>query len=326
MPWAPAAVTLRSVPPEPTHRPSARQDLADFLVYLGAELQVSRHTVAAYRSDLQRLLGAADALPARPAIDRHLAQLLQSHAPASVARAAAAIRGFYRFLHAEGRAPEDLAEGLLGPRLEQRLPKALSRAAVRRLLDLPADAPLSVRDHAMLHLLYATGCRVGELVGLTTHSVIAEHRLLRAFGKGGKERLVPIADAALAAVQRYLTEVRPALRARAKRDPGAILFLSRTGRPLDRVRVFQVVQGACTAAGLTVACSPHALRHSFATHLVAGGADLRSVQEMLGHASLQTTQVYTHVDHERLRAVHQLLHPRGAANGQQSAAHDRRST
>ena len=135
--------------------------------------------------------------------------------------------------------------------------------------------------------------------------------MLRAFGKGNKERLVPIADEALARLQRYRDEVRPRLRRRALRDPGDVLFLSRTGRPLDRVRVYQIVRAAAADAGLEVDCSPHALRHSFATHLVAGGADLRSVQEMLGHASLQTTQVYTHVDHERLRAVHQRLHPRG---------------
>jgi integrase/recombinase XerD len=285
--------------------------LADFLVYLGVELQVSPHTVAAYRSDLQRFLAGQVAIPSRDTIDRHLGSLLGSHAPASVARAAAAIRGFYRFLHAEGLADDDVAEGLLGPKLERKLPKALSRRVVARLLDHTPDDPLGVRDLAMLHVLYATGCRVGELVSLRTTSVIAEHRLLRAFGKGNKERLVPIADGALGLVQRYVTEVRPLLRARAQRDPGDVLFLSRTGRPLDRVRVFQVVRAACARAGLQVACSPHALRHSFATHLVAGGADLRSVQEMLGHASLQTTQVYTHVDHERLRSVHQRLHPRG---------------
>ncbi|MEO6594908.1 MAG: tyrosine recombinase [Planctomycetota bacterium] len=285
--------------------------LADFLVYLGVELQVSPHTVAAYRSDLAALLAGRTSLPDRTAIDRHLSGLLAGHAAASVARAAAAIRGFYRFLHAEGLAAVDTAEGLLGPKLEQKLPKALSKKAVARLLDHEPDGALAVRDLAMLHVLYATGCRVTEVVTLRTTSIIAEHRLLRAFGKGNKERLVPIADVALAWVARYQSEVRPELRARAKRDPGDILFLSRTGRPLDRVRVFQVVREACSRAGLLVACSPHALRHSFATHLVAGGADLRSVQEMLGHSSLQTTQVYTHVDHERLRAVHQKLHPRG---------------
>jgi integrase/recombinase XerD len=295
---------------------TATTALADFLVYLGVELQVSPNTVAAYRRDLIRFLAGRVDLPTRDDIDRHLGALLGSHAPASIARAAAAIRGFYRFLHAEGLAEDDVAEGLLGPKLERKLPKALSRRAMARLLDSvaaagAADDPLAVRDHALLQVLYATGCRVTELVTLRTSSVIAEHRLLRAFGKGNKERLVPIADAALAAVQRYVATVRPRLRERAARDPGDVLFLSRTGRPLDRVRVWQVVKAACARAGLTVACSPHALRHSFATHLVAGGADLRSIQEMLCHASLQTTQVYTHVDHERLRAVHAALHPRG---------------
>jgi integrase/recombinase XerD len=236
---------------------------------------------------------------------------LHSHAPASVARAAAAIRGFYRFLHAEGEVDGDVTEGLLGPKLEQKLPKALTRRNIAKLLDREPSTDLSVRDLAILHVLYATGCRVSEVLGLRTTSIIEEHRLVRAFGKGNKERLVPIADSALAWVERYRTAVRPKLRTRALRDPGDVLFLSRTGRPLDRVRIYQIVKQAANEAGLTMACSPHALRHSFATHLVAGGADLRSVQEMLGHASLQTTQVYTHVDHERLRSMHQKLHPRG---------------
>ncbi|MCC7399712.1 MAG: tyrosine recombinase [Planctomycetes bacterium] len=289
----------------------ARQQLADFLVYLGAELQVSPNTVAAYRSDLEALFGEQAEVPDRAAIDRHLATRLRTHAPASVARAAAAIRGFFRFLFAEGLAGDDVTEGLLGPKLEQKLPKALSRAAVARLLDHEPQDDLEVRDLAILHVLYATGCRVSEVLSLRTTSIVPEHRLLRAFGKGQKERLVPIADIALQHVERYQREVRPRLRARARKDPGDVLFLSRTGRPLDRVRIFQVVRIACRRAGVTAACSPHALRHSFATHLVSGGADLRSVQEMLGHASLQTTQIYTHVDHERLRAVHTKLHPRG---------------
>lgn len=287
--------------------------LADFLVYLGVELQVSPHTVAAYRSDVGRLLRGRRALPDRAAIDRHLGDLLADHAPASVARAAAAIRGFYRFLQAEGLADDDVAAGLLGPKLERKLPKVLSRSAVQRLLAAAGDPgdDLGVRDRAMLHVMYATGCRVSELVTLRTTSVIADQRLIRAFGKGNKERLVPVADVALQWLARYVAEVRPVLRARGHADPGDVLFLSRTGRPLDRERIYQIVQQACRRAGLGMIVSPHALRHSFATHLVAGGADLRSIQEMLGHASLQTTQIYTHVDHERLRAVHQRLHPRG---------------
>jgi len=291
---------------------TSRQLLADFLVYLGVELQVSPNTVAAYRSDLTRFVAAAPALPDRAAIDRHLTALAAALAPASVARAAAAIRGFCRFLQAEGVLHDDVADGLLGPRLEQRLPKALTRAAVARLLAaLPADTPLAVRDAAILHVLYATGCRVSEVAGLRTTSVLAEHRLLRAFGKGGKERLVPLADTALHWIDRYCRQVRPLLRQKAAREAGDVLFLSRTGRPLERVRLFQIVQAAARTAGLQVACSPHALRHSFATHLVAGGADLRSVQELLGHASLATTQIYTHVDQDRLKATHARCHPRG---------------
>jgi integrase/recombinase XerD len=290
---------------------ACQRALADFLVYLGVELQVSRHTVDGYRRDLARLLEGSTGLPRRGDIDRHLNRLLDTHAKASVARATAAIRAFYRFLHAEGLAPGDETEGLRAPKLERKLPKALGSKAVGKLLALPAEGELGVRDQAILHVLYATGCRVSEVVTLRTTSIIEDHRLIRAFGKGNKERLVPISDTALECVRRYLAEVRPLLRARAHEDPGDVLFLSRTGRPLDRTRVFQVVRQACRSAGLPVPSSPHALRHSFATHLVAGGADLRSVQEMLGHASLQTTQVYTHVDHERLRSVHARLHPRG---------------
>src|SRR5688572_1916635 len=166
--------------------------LSDFLVYVGVELQASPHTVAAYRRDLARFLDGHAAPRDRRAIARHLAALAKDHAPASVARCAAAIRGFYRFLHAEGHAPEDAAEGLLGPKLERKLPKALTRSAMERLLAASAegDGPLAVRDDALLHVLYATGCRVSEVTSLATASVIADHRLLRASGKGGKERLV----------------------------------------------------------------------------------------------------------------------------------------
>ena len=146
--------------------PRPQQAMADFLVDLGAELQVSRHTVAAYRNDLERLLAGATRLPTRQEIDRHLGELLASHAPASVARATAAIRGFYRFLHAEGLAADDVTDGLLGPRLEQKLPKTLTRRAVARMLDREAGSDLGVRDTAILHVLYATGCRVSEIVTL----------------------------------------------------------------------------------------------------------------------------------------------------------------
>ena len=291
--------------------PDPHSALAEFLVYLGVELQLARNTVAAYRRDLQRLLAGRSTLPDRKALLEHLDSLRRTHAPASVLRAAAALRGYFRFLHAEGYTGSDPSEGLLGARLERRLPKALTRNAVERMLAVPEDGPLAVRNRALLHTLYATGCRVSEVVSLGLQALLEEHGFLRVTGKGDKERLVPLSGQAMGALTRYRTEVRPALAERAGPDPGDALFLSRTGRPLERVRGAQIVRAAAAAAGLRVACSPHALRHSFATHLVSGGADLRSVQEMLGHASLATTQIYTHVDRDRLREAHSRYHPRG---------------
>jgi integrase/recombinase XerD len=285
--------------------------LAEFLVYLGAELQLSPHTVAAYRRDLEALLGGSGELPDAAGIRRHLRELGKDHAQASVVRAMAAIRGFFRFLHAEGLIQTDPAEGLLGVRTEQRLPKALGRANTERLLGaFGGSAPLEVRNRALLEVLYATGCRVSELIGLELGSLVDPHEFLRVVGKGRKERLVPLSPRARGTVDAYLARVRPALAARSRRPTDA-LFLSKNGRPLDRERIWQIVRLAAKRTGLAVACSPHALRHSFATHLVEGGADLRSVQELLGHASLSTTQVYTHVDRDRLRSVHERFHPRG---------------
>lgn len=286
--------------------------LREFLAYLSTELQLARNTVLAYRRDLVRLLAGRRTLPDRAVILRHLAALRGSHAPASVVRAMAAIRGFCRYLHGEGRLEMDPTEGLLGARLERRLPPVLGRRAVEQILEIfPADGGLGLRNRALLHSLYASGCRVSELALLTVRSLIDEHRCLKVSGKGNKERLLPLSQPAHELIRRYQREVRPTL---ASRRPGAHedrLFLSNHGRPLCRIRIYQIVRLAAQRAGLHVACSPHSLRHSFATHLVAGGADLRVVQELLGHASLATTQVYTHVDQERLQHVHESFHPRG---------------
>lgn len=285
--------------------------LADFLVFLGAELRLSPHTVAAYRRDLRRLLAGRTELPDRAGILAHLGRLKHTAAPASVARAAAAIRGFFRFLHAEGLIHADPTEGLLGARLERKLPAVLSVEAVEKLLAAyPGDGLLDIRNRCLVQLLYATGCRASELAALTVSGYLAEHGFLRVRGKGDKERLVPLSPSAREHLERYLREARPALAARARTNVDALL-LSRSGRPLERVRIWQIVRDGARRAGVHVACSPHTLRHSFATHLVSGGADLRVVQELLGHASLGTTQVYTHVDGERLRAAHARYHPRG---------------
>lgn len=285
--------------------------LADFLVYLGAELQLAANTVAAYRRDLVPFLDSLDGPPDRPAIRQYLAGLHGQRAPASIVRTLAAIRGLCRFAHAEGLLAEDPAEGILGPQLEQRLPRALSRRTVESLLGaFPSDDPLSLRNTAILHVLYATGSRVSELCGLTATGLLSEHRFLRVCGKGSKERLVPLSDRSLVALDRWLAEGRPMLAGKSTKQAD-VLFLSRTGRPLDRMRVYQIIASAARRTGVQVACSPHALRHSFATHLVTGGADLRVVQELLGHASLATTQVYTKVDASRLRNSHREFHPRG---------------
>ncbi len=283
----------------------AHDELEEFLAYLETEVQLSPNTVAAYSRDLRRLLQGHGSLPDRQAILNHLKQLRLSHAPRSVVRAMAAIRGFFKYLHAEGHVDQDPCSGLLGARLEQRLPAVMGRKAVEAMLIAFADdQPLGIRNRAILHTLYASGCRVSEIVGLTVSAFLPDHQCLRVLGKGQKERLVPLSGQAMQWLRRYLQEGRPQSNAEQ-------LFLSRTGRPLDRIRLYQILQEAAKKAGLAIACSPHSLRHSFATHLVSGGADLRVVQELLGHASLSSTQIYTHVDQERLRKVHQAFHPRG---------------
>lgn len=296
----------------------SRSRLADFLVYLGAELQLSKHTVAAYRRDLDRMLADhGDRLPDRATILEHLGRLRSTHAPASVVRAIAAIRGFFKFLLAEGVVSEDPTEGLLGVRREQQLPKALSRRVLERLLAdgvASESTPLALRDRCILHVMYATGCRVSETTGLRVDGFLRDHGFLRLLGKGNKERLAPVSGVASDLLDRYLAEARPILAARRKsldRESDDAMFLSHTGRALDRQRVYQIVRAAAERAGLRVACSPHTLRHSFATHLVEGGADLRVIQEILGHATLATTQIYTHVDRDRLRKTHEKFHPRG---------------
>jgi integrase/recombinase XerD len=286
-----------------------------FLDYLLAEAGVSPRTAEAYAGDLLRLsrdVGNRRVDRIRPAeIETHLARLRETYAPASVARARASIRGFFRFLHAMEEIPHDPASRVLGARLEQTLPPHLTRRDMRRLLEAcPTEGRLSLRNRALLHLLYASGLRVSETIGVEVDAVRLDLNLVRVQGKGGKERIVPLAPAAARCLEDYLDRERPVLAERAPR-PCPALFLSKGGRPLDRVRVWRLLRDLAALAGLTTRPSPHALRHSFATHLVEGGADLRAVQELLGHASLATTQRYTHVDAERLRELHGRFHPRG---------------
>ena len=290
--------------------------IESFLDFLLAEAGVSARTVEAYAGDLRRL---ASALAGRHPddvttadLEAHLGHLRRGYAPASVARARASIRGLFRYLASIDTVPTDPAARLLGAQLEETLPRCLGREDIDTLLaSSEGDAPLDIRNRALLHLLYACGLRVSEACSFTIDGLRLDLDLVRVVGKGRKERIVPLARRAARSIEHYLDRARPRLAERSS-HPSPELFLSKSGRPLDRVRVYRLLGELAARAGLALRPSPHTLRHSFATHLVEGGADLRAVQELLGHASLATTQRYTHVDARRLRRLHARFHPRGS--------------
>lgn len=290
--------------------------LEQFHDFLALERGSAANTQEAYARDVARFAafataqGIADPGAATPrqlrAFVFHLKDL--GLAPASVRRTVSAVRTFYRFLLEDGHVHRDPSERLDTPARWRTLPGVLSVAEVERLLAAPSvDEPLAFRDRAMLELAYGAGLRVGEWITLAARDVVFGDQLVRVFGKGSKERLVPIGRSAVGAVAVYLRELRPRL------DRGAskgALFLNARGEPLSRMGAWTILRKHVEAAGLSTAVTPHTLRHTFATHLLEGGADLRAVQEMLGHASIATTQVYTHVDREYLRGVHRQYHPR----------------
>jgi integrase/recombinase XerD len=291
-------------------------ELRDFAAFLRAEAGLAENSVAAYSRDVRAWLqhlgrrgrGAADA--DRGDVVEHLAaRRARGHSPATLARGLAALRTFYGFLVAEGRAPEDPTAAVDAPRPWSRLPAVLDRESVEALLAAPdGRTVLGRRDRAILEVLYGCGLRASEVAGLRTDRVTFDLGVLRVTGKGGKERLVPFGARARAALEAWIAHGRPRL---ARRAESPLLFLTRAGRPMLREDVWRAVRRHLRAAGIAADASTHTLRHSFATHLLEGGADLRAVQEMLGHASVQTTQVYTHTDAARLRAVHRKYHPRG---------------
>lgn len=252
------------------------------------------------------------------ALVAHVASLSSDRrlAASSVARHLATIKVLFRWLHAQGRIPENPADYLDQPMRWKRLPNVLSPKQVRALLAAPRPdpeagdeaPPLWVRDRALLELMYASGLRASEVGTLALADVVRDLGVLRVTGKGDKQRLVPMGVPAREALDRYLADCRPRLAREGTRGLGRV-FLSRTGRPLERVAVWQIVTRHARAAGLE-GVHPHVLRHSFATHLLAGGADLRTVQELLGHADVATTQIYTHVDRSHLKDVHRRYHPR----------------
>jgi integrase/recombinase XerD len=287
-----------------------------FRDYLALEAGNSANTVGSYVRDIERLIAHAAARGARSPDAVTAAQLREfvydlkdlGLAPATIRRQISAIRTYYRFLVGEAHATRDPSERLESPKQWRTLPTVLTVAEVGRLLAAPnTDEPLAIRDRALLEFTYATGARVSEVVGLRPQDLLYEDGLARIFGKGAKERIVPVGRRALGAVALYAREIRP----RFDKGKGrGILFLNARGTPLSRVGAWTILRRAAKQAGLTKRVTPHTLRHSFATHLLEGGADLRAVQEMLGHADLATTQLYTHVDRDYLRSVHRQYHPR----------------
>ena len=293
----------------------------EFLTWLVAERGRSANTLAAYRRDLRRYVGwlAGQGLAmesaGEPMINDYVAWLRrEGRAPASVARALVAVRSLYRFMAEEGHLAVDPAADVEVPRVPKGLPKPLTEDEVAALLAaVVGDDALARRDRAMLEVLYGTGLRISELVGLGLADVDLQSALIRAFGKGAKERMVPIGRFARESLAAYLS---PAGRDRlaperwARRGDAEAVFLNRRGGRLSRQGAWQIVRGYGDRAGLNGRLSPHVLRHSCATHMLDHGADIRAVQELLGHASLSTTQLYTLVSTERLRSVYESAHPR----------------
>ena len=288
-------------------------EVSSFLNYCRVEKGLSANTLEAYARDLKAFSDfrkAQTGIPALGDLRRYLDSLSQNGLGArSIARHMATLRNFYRFLAADGRIDTDPTERLVSPKQWQAIPKFLNRDEIDRLLAAPDTAkPTGVRDRAMLELLYATGLRVSELCGLRILDVRFETGVLSAIGKGNKQRITPIGKSALAAVRQYLDQARPKLlRGRSSQ----FLFVTARGGRLTRQAFWKLLVQSGKKAGIFHNLTPHVIRHSFATHLLEGGADLRSVQTMLGHADISTTQIYTHVMRSRLRQTIEQHHPRG---------------
>jgi integrase/recombinase XerD len=298
-----------AAPPPAWHR-----HLQRYLEGLTVERGLAANTIAAYRRDLERLgrwlvkESATDLLQADAAsLSAHLRALrVKGLSPRTVVRALASIRGFYGQMVIDGERKDNPAVNLLPPRRIRKLPKVLSEREVEALLATPdAATPLGLRDRAMLELLYATGLRVSELVGLTLPQLRLDAGFLVAFGKGSKERIVPVGESAEDWLARYLKQIRPGL----IDGRHAHVFVNRFGKPMSRQGFWKNLRNYGRSAGIRD-LSPHVLRHSFATHLLEHGADLRAVQMMLGHADVSTTQIYTHIHQQRLKSLYDRHHPR----------------
>jgi integrase/recombinase XerD len=292
------------------------QDIEGFLAYIGLERGLAKNTLAAYRRDLDQVAhffakrGVAGwrAVSAAEAEAWILSLSRARYAVPSLSRKLSALRMLARHLVRERIRDDDFTALLVGPKPVRKMPHTLSEAEVARLIASPvASDPFSLRDRALLELFYSSGLRVSELAAITLQQIDLEQGFLRVFGKGAKERVVPVGSKACAALAVYLSSGRPHL---VRPHTGSHFFLNHHGRGISRVALWMIVKKHARRAGLPQNVKPHALRHSFATHLLTGGADLRAIQEMLGHASISTTQIYTAVEPQRLLAHHTKFHPR----------------
>jgi integrase/recombinase XerD len=311
-----ASVQVQSVGEKLLSLPLGRE-AKDFLDYLTVEAGLASNTILAYGRDLASFLKYCRTSKIRrlnqikPALIQNYLRILtedEQKSESSIKRSLVAIRMFLRFGRLTGLIEDDFVAILEGPKLWQRLPTICSKKQVISIINAVCpDEPFYLRDRAMLELLYATGVRASELAGLKTGDLNLDVGYLRCLGKGNRERVIPVGKVAIAATVEYLTELRPKL---VKPFSGDFLLLSRTGRPVSRIEIWRLTKKYAVRAGMPGNLTVHTLRHCFATHLLAGGADLRSVQEMLGHVDIATTQIYIHVDQERLREIHKKFHPR----------------
>ncbi len=314
--------------PNPTSRqktPTAvTESIEEYLGYISIERGLSANTVASYRSDL----ASYERYLERVGVDRPdkileddvrayvRSRLVAQLSPRSVARELSCLRGYHRFLVFTGAAGSDPTADIDGPRLPKTLPDVLAVHEIEALFDaVDVSGPLGVRDRAMLEMGYGAGLRVSELLSLTIANLFLDDEFILVMGKGSKERIIPIGRKAIEWTLRYRGDVRPGLAAHASHGGASaltdVLFLNARGRPLSRMGFWKILQKHVVCAGIRERVKPHTLRHSFATHLLEGGADLRAVQEMLGHSDISTTQIYTSVDREYLKEIHRSFHPRG---------------
>jgi len=287
-----------------------------FLNYLIVECGLSDNTIKGYKSDLRNFSNYLKCIGVKRFQDARASMIIgyiekekdRGLTDNSISRGLVTIKMFYKFMVMEGKISRNPMSSINTPKLQQRLPEVLHYGAIEKMLQTPdCNKKLGVRDKAILELMYATGARVSEVASIKVDWINLDYGYVRCQGKGSKQRIVPLGAAAVGSVRKYLQEVRPLL---SKGKDDEILFLSRTGRMLRRKNIWELVKKYALLVSTKSNISPHTLRHSFATHLLEGGADLRSVQEMLGHANISTTQIYTHVDRKFLKSVHKKFHPR----------------